>query len=71
MLTFDVLPELSLEFTCGTEASVAYMLVAHVVVTTGTGLFLSLKLSEQFNGPILRALVDEGTGMQLSLSILK
>lgn len=33
-------PELSLEFTCGTETSVACMLVTDAAVTAGAGLFL-------------------------------
>lgn len=36
-------PELSLEFTCGTETSVACMLVTDAAVTAGAGLFLLLK----------------------------
>lgn len=33
-------PELSLEFTCGRETSVACMLVTDAAVTAGAGLFL-------------------------------
>lgn len=43
MLSLDVPPELSLEFTCGTETSLACMLVTDAAVTAGAGLFLLLK----------------------------
>lgn len=40
MLSLAVPPELSLEFTCGTETSVACVLVTDAAVTAGAGLLL-------------------------------
>ena len=54
MLTLHVPLEHSLEFTCGTETSVACILVTHIAVITGAELFLSQELSEQFNGPVFK-----------------